>query len=891
MLRLLAEVERGSEYPRSGWELSPDDLPRTQTGDFPLVTSVPFIDMPAAPRRRSGGALTVERLEIGDTFLEFELVEKLGHGSFGRVFLARQSSLAGRLVAVKFASAPDSEKDSLARLQHTNIMPIFSAHKVGGVFAVCMPFFGRTTLADVSQSVRTLTSLPGKGAHLVSTLVDRIGSSTFTTHIERPAPAGKPFQPGLPRGIHPLEHLSGLSYIDAILHIGRGIASGLAHAHQSGLVHRDLKPANILLGDGGQPIILDFNLATEVFPRHRSGDPQGGTLAYMAPEQIVGFHGKKVTPDPRSDVYSLGLILEELMLGRVSYRSTMADGSDRVSRMLELRNRVPASLRRINRAISPSVEAIIHKCLQPDPDRRYQNADSLIEDITRHQEDRPLRWAGNPGIVEPVRKWCRRHPRISSPTGVFSLASTALLLAFAVGSEIRHGQRARQFQADHLAGHDELAAVAARAEEGSMLLTQRGEDPRLLERGRGLVEESLNRLRSLRDSQTVLESERRVLTPDTLAQLADREDELRFQLDRAEPVSFAVPEEDLASMRPILQANSHFSAGRYAKALPVLRQLLQDDPTDASAWMMMGQSAKFLGQPEVAQQAYSTALSLRPRFAPAWLQRGKIAEQLGELLQADNDLKKALELDPKSEDIALRRTIVLLRREKYDEARELIEATIAGTKPTALLLYLSAEIYDRQHNPERAASDRSSARKLPCNDYLSLTYRAGLRMMSDPKVALEDARAAEKLNPDAIEPFQQQAYILADVLKQPKLALEVTERLLKRHPDYLLGRCVRAVYLARSGQGVEAMKLAEGLRESAKTPESQYRIACVYSLASETTPANSRMAVGLLTRSLEKGFGWERLRVDPDLGPIRKLDQYRELIRISESLKKMRSTD
>src|SRR5262249_28493668 len=124
----------------------------------------------------------------GTEFLGFRLVEELGRGAFGRVYLARQGDLAGRPVALKIAYDVAGESRTLAQLQHTNIVPIYSLHRSGPFQAVCMPYFGRTTLARVVEQLSGRASLPSSGRELKSTL-DRLPSETVgsTSSPRQPA--------------------------------------------------------------------------------------------------------------------------------------------------------------------------------------------------------------------------------------------------------------------------------------------------------------------------------------------------------------------------------------------------------------------------------------------------------------------------------------------------------------------------------------------------------------------------------------------------------------------------------------------------------------------------------------------------------------------------------
>ena len=217
----------------------------------------------------------------GTTFLGFRLIEELGRGAFGRVYLARQGDLAGRPVALKVACDIADESQTLAQMQHTNIVPIYSFHRVGQFQAVCMPYFGRTTLAHVVRHISDRPSLPCSGKELRSSLNigrDLAANPSPSSNGQRPDPSAGPSTPGAPVAIA-LENanelapdgwarLEGRSYIEVILILGSQLADGLGHAHRRGILHRDLKPANILFTDEGRPMLLDFNLAEDTKQRH-----------------------------------------------------------------------------------------------------------------------------------------------------------------------------------------------------------------------------------------------------------------------------------------------------------------------------------------------------------------------------------------------------------------------------------------------------------------------------------------------------------------------------------------------------------------------------------------------------------------------------------------------
>lgn len=223
---------------------------------------------------------------VGARFLDFQLLRALGEGAFGRVYLAAQGELARRYVVLKISARHRAESQTLARLQHANIVPIYSHHRRGPLHAVCMPFFGATTLADVLGEFAGCAAPPDSGRVLVDTIWRR-HSATQCPDDDRPAApdedasptASAPVAVDLDEAAPSLRRLADVSYIEAVLWIGIQLADGLAHAHERGVVHRDLKPANILLSDDGQPMLLDFNLSADASLAAADADPLiGGTL-------------------------------------------------------------------------------------------------------------------------------------------------------------------------------------------------------------------------------------------------------------------------------------------------------------------------------------------------------------------------------------------------------------------------------------------------------------------------------------------------------------------------------------------------------------------------------------------------------------------------------------
>ena len=195
------------------------------------------------------------------------------------------------------------------------------------------------------------------------------------------------------------------------------ICDGVQHAHQRGLIHRDLKPGNILVDDSGQPKILDFGVArvTEADTQATLQTGWGelvGTLAYMSPEQVLA---DPLELDTRSDVYSLGLILYELLAGRPPYQvSRKLDEAVRTIREVE-----PTRLSVINRQFRGDIETIVTKSLEKEKERRYASAASLAGDLRRYLQDEPI--AARPTSASyQLRKFAQRHkPLVGGVAAVF----------------------------------------------------------------------------------------------------------------------------------------------------------------------------------------------------------------------------------------------------------------------------------------------------------------------------------------------------------------------------------------------------------------------------------------------------------------------------------------
>ena len=303
--------------------------------------------------------------QAGDQIMGFTLVEEIGRGAFARVFRATDDSLGERQVAVKVCQGGSHEAWILGKLDHENIVPVYSIQhdEELELSVICMPYLGRVTLRDIISSVWKSRKTPARASSLIA---------GQTGDVER-TPSNKHLSRVLRRG----------SYLDGVVYVGSMIADGLAHAHNEGVLHLDLKPSNVLVDRRGYPRLLDFNLSSD---RSRGIPRVGGTLPYMAPEQALcfsdGADGSLL--DERCDIFSLGVILYEMLCGELPHGRVPQTLSSRaaVNNLVDRQSRGNSTLW-VQHGVDPQIRAIIERCLAFDPSERYQSAAAVALDLKR----------------------------------------------------------------------------------------------------------------------------------------------------------------------------------------------------------------------------------------------------------------------------------------------------------------------------------------------------------------------------------------------------------------------------------------------------------------------------------------------------------------------------
>ncbi len=317
----------------------------------------------------------------------YEILEELGRGGMGVVYKARQLRL-NRLVALKMILAGEyagtdaverflAEAQIVARLRHPNIVQI---HAIGDC----------------------------EGRPYVE--LEYVEGGSLGLRLD-----GTPWPPR------------------AAARLVESLASALAEAHRTGIVHRDLKPANILMTDDGTPKITDFGLAksSEKDLGLTKTDSILGSPSYMAPEQAEG-QAKDVGPE--ADIYALGANLYELLTGRPPFV-----GPTVLATLDLVKNAEPVPPRRLQPGLAADLETICPKCLRKEPQRRYESADALAEDLDRYLNGEPILARPTPRW-ERVWKWVRRRPS----SAALIVVSTISIVAAAGGGLWYRAERDRQ---------------------------------------------------------------------------------------------------------------------------------------------------------------------------------------------------------------------------------------------------------------------------------------------------------------------------------------------------------------------------------------------------------------------------------------------------------------
>ena len=312
---------------------------------------------------------------VGENVADFTIIRELGRGNFARAYLATEASAGDRPVALKLTFEGGAEACILGRLPHPNVVHVNSAGEddLTGLTRLCMPFLGSATLHDLLLAIAERGTAPKRAAEILD-VVAAVGEPNDPQPLIEPGAA-----------IPPEVLLTG-SYSDGVAELGRQMADALAFVHRAGVYHRDLKPTNVLLTKSGRSVLLDFNLANDgLFAAARVG----GTLPYMAPEQLRAVIDGCLIPaglDGRADLFSFGVILYELLTGRLPFKAPPQDLSveDGSPLMLDAQRKAFIPLIQLNPDVHPDLARIVERCLALQSEARFADAAELTRALSAY---------------------------------------------------------------------------------------------------------------------------------------------------------------------------------------------------------------------------------------------------------------------------------------------------------------------------------------------------------------------------------------------------------------------------------------------------------------------------------------------------------------------------
>jgi len=414
----------------------------------------------------------------------------------------------------------EREAKSAAKLHHTNIVPVFGVGEQDGMPYYVMQFIQGLGLDDVleelkklqfanvkpgtffggelrvSRNVGQVSNLPGEAKH-VKTLTKgavsaaNVARSLLTGEFHSPneqsdedtrpvtvqvefredqgvdaprSPAlSDSFTPSSSSVVLPGRNRDGSkskgrkqTYWRSVAQIGVQVADALEYAHKQGVHHRDVKPSNLLLDTQATVWVTDFGLAKADDQQNltHTGDILG-TLRYMPPE---AFEGKT---DARSDVYSLGLTLYEMLAFRPAF-----DEKERNRLIKQVTNEEPVRLVKLNRQLPQDLETIVHKAIDKDPRQRYASAGALAEDLQRFIDDEPIK-ARRVSPTERLWRWCKRNPALAASSAIAAAGLAAVTVFASLFALVQSNNAARQARSNAalIAEQEQTRAEKHRAEQ------------------------------------------------------------------------------------------------------------------------------------------------------------------------------------------------------------------------------------------------------------------------------------------------------------------------------------------------------------------------------------------------------------------------------------------
>jgi len=616
---------------------------------------------------------------------EYRILREIGRGGMGVVYEAEQGEL-GRRVALKVLPAAAllrpthlerfrREARAAARLHHTNIIPVHGVGCQDGIHYYAMQYIPGRGLDEILNEIRKPQAAPA--------------GDTAKAEATPLTGSGRP---------------GSFDYFRAAARVGLQVADALAHAHSHGVLHRDIKPANIVLDAEGSAWLGDFGLA------HLEGDAPltstggfVGTLRYLAPERFRG------EGDARSDVYSLGATLYELLTLR-----PMFDEADRPRLIRQVTLDEPPAPRQVAPAIPKDLETIILKATAKNPVDRYATAAALADDMRRFLADRPVS-ARRVSRWELARRWVRRNPAVAA-----LLAAVIVSLSAGLAATWSQWRRVQAALVDKTAALEQVERSAVEAAAQSQRARVHGR------RAHQMLQQLLEELTATPARQSSAEIRRKLMEKSlavfheysdaTLTEPSERLDVARLAVEVGSINlilrRFVAAEEYLNRAVQLTQPEADEPAGDVeftpvkARALGHLASVHREQDHHADA-ETAGRSAIALWQ------RLRTAVPADVRFARelsgVWNTLAVSASEQGKRVEATVAFRAAIrELQPLADadakDAGLRVSLILLYRNlaiqlrydrRWDESRTAAEASVNLAEALAAASPQTVAVYDQ----------------------------------------------------------------------------------------------------------------------------------------------------------------------------------------------------
>jgi serine/threonine protein kinase len=400
---------------------------------------MPDPDPPADPEERTSddelldaglagyfGATPTEEFEapgqpgMPDRIGDYQILRRIGSGAMGDVYLAEEIRLSRR-VALKILKSDltasteaiarfQIEASSVARLKHPGIVQVFAVGESDGRHFIAMELIEGSPLHEVIAQLRAegLPALDGsRVGRAVTSASHKVSRDSVAERVDQDAD-GRVFDP-TPEWDR--------SYIETVCRLVARIADALEHAHDAGVIHRDVKPSNILVLEDGSAVLTDFGLArADNLPSVTKRDMYLGTPHYSSPEQA---RAKKGVIDHRTDVFSLGVTLYELLTLRLPF-----EGSTSIEVLDKIREVNPPNPRRLNHRVPRDLVTILLTALEKDREARYATAGAFAADLRALLATEPIS-ARRRSLATRVVKFVRRHLAASAAIALVGTAAGA----------------------------------------------------------------------------------------------------------------------------------------------------------------------------------------------------------------------------------------------------------------------------------------------------------------------------------------------------------------------------------------------------------------------------------------------------------------------------------